>query len=52
MHNIFMRKFARIMAQRIEDMRETDRIDGKTKTPLSEYIFWAMEEIEANDGID
>jgi len=46
-----MKEIAHLIVNRIEDMIEVDRKEGKTKSTLEDYICWALEELLANDVI-
>ena len=50
MHQKNLERIAHLVAERIEVMQQTDKIDGKSAT-LEQYLLWAFEEAEANDNI-
>ena len=42
---------ARLMAMRIKDMQRQDNIECKAHYDIQDYILWALEEVESNDGV-
>lgn len=46
-----LRYTAKCLAERIENMKQQDRLDGKTNATLENYIFWALEEVTENDNV-
>lgn len=45
-----LNKVAKLMADRIHEMRKMDKLEKNTYS-TEEYILFALEEVEANDGV-
>lgn len=42
---------AKMISERMDNMREQDALDGKTNASTFDYVLWAIEECESNDGL-
>ena len=45
-----LEKVAELMAMRIRDMQKQDDLKGENYD-IEDYILWALEEVESNDGV-
>lgn len=42
---------SRYIAIRIKDMQRQDNLEGKKDIDIEDYVLWALEEVESNDGV-